>query len=46
MTYFDQMDPINDIFDQSHVQKYDILTYDVILAPKMAQFRQFSPKMA
>ena len=60
MTYFDQIDPINDIFDQSYVNKPDlhnvskfleenfvdhfpqILTYDVILAPKMSPF---SPKM-
>ena len=63
MNYFDQIDPINDIFGQIFVHKPDwnnfyellkinffdkfpkILTYDVILAPKMTQFRPFSPKM-
>ena len=63
MTYFDQIDPINDIFDQIYVHKPDwnnflkllemkffdhihqILTYYVILAPKMSQFGPFSPKM-
>ena len=56
MTYFAQIDPINDIFDQIYVHKTDrnnfyellkikyfakfpkMLTYDVILAPKMTQF--------
>ena len=56
MSYFYQIDPINDIFDQIYVHKPDwntfykllemkfcdnfhqILTYDVILAPKMTQF--------
>ena len=63
MTYFDQIDPINDIFDQIYVHKPDwnnfykilkkiffhhfpqILTYDVILTPKMTKFWPFSPKM-
>ena len=63
MTYFDQIDPINDIFDQSYVNKPDwhncskflekkifdhipqILTYDVILTPKISLFWPFSPKM-
>ena len=53
MAYFDQIDPINDIFDQHYFHKPDlnnfskflekffsdhfpqILSYDVILAPKM-----------
>ena len=64
MTYFDQIDPINDIFDQLYAHKPDwnnfskfleenffgqfpkILTCDVILAPKMAQFWPFSPKIS
>ena len=63
MTYFDQIDPINDIFDQNYVHKPDwnnfykllvkklfdqfskILTYGVILAPKISEFWIFSPKM-
>ena len=63
MTYFDQINPINDTFDQGYDNKLDrnnfwdsfkkerfsshhkILTYDVILAPKMTPFWQFSPKM-
>ena len=34
MIYFDQIDPINDIFD--HFPQ--ILTFGVILAPKMPEF--------
>ena len=63
MTYFDQIDPINDIFDKNYAHKPDwnnfskhfvkklfdkfpqILTYGVILAPKMSEFWTFSPKM-
>ena len=63
MTYFYQIEPINDIFDNSYANKSDennfwdsfkkkicssnhkILTYDLILAPKMIQFWSFSPKM-
>ena len=63
MTYFDQIDTINDTFAQIYLHKADwnnfsihlrekifdrfpqILTYDVILAPKITQFGPFSPKM-
>ena len=63
MTYFDQINPINDTFDQSYVNKPDwnnfwdsfkknnfrptpkILSYDVILAPKITNFDHFHQKM-
>ena len=63
VAYFDQIEPINGIFDNSYLNKSDsnkfwvsfkkiifssyhkILTYGVILAPKMIQFWPFPPKM-
>ena len=63
INYFDEIYPINGIFDKIYVHKPDwnnfyellkikffdkfpkILTYGVILAPKMTQFGPFSPTM-